>query len=367
MLLVAVLHFIPDEAAYPAVATLRDRLAPGSHLVISHVSAGNLDEKTVEKGRQIYSQSQAGMAVPRPREDIERFFEGFELLRPGPSARTRWAVYGRPRRPALSVRGHRFTAGGPRDHRERDHEDPRQVQDPERQPERRRRPVDHTADLQGDEEVRCEQQPGADAQRRRGHEPGRRHHGEQQQVHDAHDAKRGIEAAPGRGESGGDRPGVEEPHGCARTSRPGRAGCGLRTGHAPHEQHDEHDTGGRERPDAHQERGRSHADQPGVAEHVADPAQQEGHHQQPRAARSPDPDGERRRDEKRRDERELRRKPEEDERELCDRGEREDDEPQASEGSARGVGHVREGGPGISNRMRRRTPRRSALTRKGQS
>src|SRR5690606_12241830 len=32
LLLVAVLHFIPDEAAYPAVAQLRDRLAPRSHL-----------------------------------------------------------------------------------------------------------------------------------------------------------------------------------------------------------------------------------------------------------------------------------------------------------------------------------------------
>src|SRR5690606_18111861 len=83
LLLVSILHFIPDEAAYPAVAKLRDRLAPGSHLVISHVSAGDLDERTLEKGRRIYTQSQAGVAVPRSREDIARFFDGFELVEPG--------------------------------------------------------------------------------------------------------------------------------------------------------------------------------------------------------------------------------------------------------------------------------------------
>ena len=30
LLLVSILHFIPDEAAYPAVAKLRDRLAPAA-------------------------------------------------------------------------------------------------------------------------------------------------------------------------------------------------------------------------------------------------------------------------------------------------------------------------------------------------
>jgi len=83
LLLVSILHFLADETAYPVVAKLRDRLAPGSHLVISHVSAGDLDERTLEKGRRIYTQSQAGVAVPRSREDIARFFDGFELVEPG--------------------------------------------------------------------------------------------------------------------------------------------------------------------------------------------------------------------------------------------------------------------------------------------
>ena len=84
LLLVAVLHFIPDEAAYPAVAKLRDRLAPGSHLVISHGSVSrDLNEDVIEKGKEIYARSSAGMAIPRSREEILRFFDGFELVEPG--------------------------------------------------------------------------------------------------------------------------------------------------------------------------------------------------------------------------------------------------------------------------------------------
>ena len=83
LLLVAILHFIPDEAAYPAVAKLRDRLAPGSHLVISHGSAGRLDDKGVAAIRRVYARSSAGEAVARTREEILRFFEGCELVEPG--------------------------------------------------------------------------------------------------------------------------------------------------------------------------------------------------------------------------------------------------------------------------------------------
>ena len=83
LLLVAVLHFIPDEAAYPAVAKLRDRLAPGSHLAISHISAEDLDEKTVQEGKQVYAKSSAGALVPRSRADIQRFFGEYGLVEPG--------------------------------------------------------------------------------------------------------------------------------------------------------------------------------------------------------------------------------------------------------------------------------------------
>jgi len=61
------------------------------------------------------------------------------------------------------VRRHRFAARAPRDHREGDHDDSAQVQDPVGDPEHRRRPVDDTTDLERDEEVRSEQQARADA------------------------------------------------------------------------------------------------------------------------------------------------------------------------------------------------------------
>ena len=83
LILVAILHFIPDEIAYPVVAKLRDRLVPGSHVVISHGSVGQVDEKGLAEVKRIYARSSAGSAVPRSREEIERFFDGFELVEPG--------------------------------------------------------------------------------------------------------------------------------------------------------------------------------------------------------------------------------------------------------------------------------------------
>ena len=83
LLLVSILHFLADETAYPVVAKLRDRLAPGSHLVIAHGSVGDLDEKRAEEGKQVYAKSSAGGIHPRSRAQIESFFEGLRLVEPG--------------------------------------------------------------------------------------------------------------------------------------------------------------------------------------------------------------------------------------------------------------------------------------------
>ncbi|GII56805.1 hypothetical protein Pth03_51940 [Planotetraspora thailandica] len=91
LLLVAVLHFVPDdELAERAMRTLRDRLAPGSALVISHLSFGDLDDGRLKEGREIYSRTSAGSATPRPRAGILRFFDGFELLEPGLVSTGEW-------------------------------------------------------------------------------------------------------------------------------------------------------------------------------------------------------------------------------------------------------------------------------------
>jgi hypothetical protein len=80
LLLVAILHFISDEDdPFGAVARLRDALAPGSYLVISHMLDAEQRRDDADQLRRVYSRASTGV-VPRTREQIMRFFEGFELI-----------------------------------------------------------------------------------------------------------------------------------------------------------------------------------------------------------------------------------------------------------------------------------------------
>lgn len=82
VLLVAVLHFVqPQEDPAGIVATLRDALAPGSHLVISHTASESPGE-IMEAAQRGFRASGAPL-VPRTRAEIERFFDGTGLLDPG--------------------------------------------------------------------------------------------------------------------------------------------------------------------------------------------------------------------------------------------------------------------------------------------
>ncbi|MER5856250.1 MULTISPECIES: SAM-dependent methyltransferase [unclassified Streptomyces] len=80
LLLVAVLHFLTD-ADRPAeiVAALRDALPPGSHLVLSHATEDFADRSAAQA---VYDQATASLNL-RTRAEVERFFEGFELIDPG--------------------------------------------------------------------------------------------------------------------------------------------------------------------------------------------------------------------------------------------------------------------------------------------
>ncbi len=83
ILLVAVLHFIPDgEDPYRAVSFLTAAMAPGSYLVVSHGTGDNLDPGAVEKMQQIYAGATAP-AAPRTEADIVRFFDGLQMVPPG--------------------------------------------------------------------------------------------------------------------------------------------------------------------------------------------------------------------------------------------------------------------------------------------
>ncbi|MEX1656721.1 SAM-dependent methyltransferase [Streptomyces pseudovenezuelae] len=80
LLLAAVLHFLADtDKPQEIVATLRDALAPGSHLILSHATGDFADRSGAAA---VYRKATAAMNL-RTRAEIERFFDGFELIDPG--------------------------------------------------------------------------------------------------------------------------------------------------------------------------------------------------------------------------------------------------------------------------------------------
>jgi S-adenosyl methyltransferase len=83
LLLLAVLHFIADaEDPWRIVATLRDALAPGSYLVVSHGTSEN-DPALAQAAEKLYNRSASSPAHARTREEILRLFDGFALVDPG--------------------------------------------------------------------------------------------------------------------------------------------------------------------------------------------------------------------------------------------------------------------------------------------
>ncbi len=82
LLMVSMLHFVAGEGAYQAVATLRDALATGSYLVVSHPISEAIDKPAATKVEAVYRSTTTPGGL-RMRAGVERFFEGFELVPPG--------------------------------------------------------------------------------------------------------------------------------------------------------------------------------------------------------------------------------------------------------------------------------------------
>ena len=82
IMLVAILHFVLDAGEpYRLVQRLRDTAAPGSYLVLSHVTSQD-NEALAAAAERIYN-SRAADGQARSREQIAGFFGDWELAEPG--------------------------------------------------------------------------------------------------------------------------------------------------------------------------------------------------------------------------------------------------------------------------------------------
>jgi O-methyltransferase involved in polyketide biosynthesis len=90
VMILGVLHFLPDDDQVAAiVATFKDAIAPGSHLVISHLASDIAPEAVAEFGRNLRENGVAQDAQ-RSRDQVAGLFAGLDLLDPGVVPVSRW-------------------------------------------------------------------------------------------------------------------------------------------------------------------------------------------------------------------------------------------------------------------------------------
>ncbi|MDX3855826.1 SAM-dependent methyltransferase [Streptomyces sp. AK02-01A] len=92
LLLVAVLHFLEDQdEPYRAVAELRDALAPGSLVILTHASYDGIPLSKERAGGAVgVYRNIRNPLVMRTREQTARFFDGFEMVEPGLVTMAQW-------------------------------------------------------------------------------------------------------------------------------------------------------------------------------------------------------------------------------------------------------------------------------------
>ncbi|MEV5437743.1 SAM-dependent methyltransferase [Streptomyces sp. NPDC052682] len=88
--LVAILHFVADEEAYPLVRELVEALPAGSRLVLSHLTE-DLNPENIRAVQRTYTE-RGFTFVLRSRADVERFFTGnaLKIAEPGVVPAHRW-------------------------------------------------------------------------------------------------------------------------------------------------------------------------------------------------------------------------------------------------------------------------------------
>ncbi|MET8861082.1 SAM-dependent methyltransferase [Streptomyces sp. NPDC004579] len=97
--LIALMHFIPDEQdAHSIVRNLVDTLPSGSYLVLSHASSDVFPELSAQVTAE-YAKGGIQLGF-RTRAEVERFFEGLDLVTPGLVTATQWVQSGEVPAPA---------------------------------------------------------------------------------------------------------------------------------------------------------------------------------------------------------------------------------------------------------------------------
>src|SRR5690349_9483411 len=90
LMLVAVLHFVPDtNRAHEVVRTLVDALPSGSYLVISHATNDYIPAEVRVELESSPAKNDGGFCF-RSRDEFAAFFTGLELVPPGIVATTDW-------------------------------------------------------------------------------------------------------------------------------------------------------------------------------------------------------------------------------------------------------------------------------------
>jgi hypothetical protein len=91
LIVLVVLHFIADaEDPGQIMATLRDRMAPGSYLVLGHATDDGSKPAVAQASETVYNRNVATKLHLRRRADIDRLFDGFDLVDPGLVYATMW-------------------------------------------------------------------------------------------------------------------------------------------------------------------------------------------------------------------------------------------------------------------------------------
>jgi S-adenosyl methyltransferase len=91
VMVLAILHFVRDEDDPGAItACLREALAPGSYLVLTHVCEELLPDKAAARRAMDVYQRAGEPISPRGTEQIRGFFGDFELVEPGLVPKHAW-------------------------------------------------------------------------------------------------------------------------------------------------------------------------------------------------------------------------------------------------------------------------------------